>query len=662
MKNIDNLTVNTIRFLAVEAIQRANSGHPGLPMGAAPMAYTLFARHMKYNSKDAKWADRDRFILSAGHGSALLYALYHVFDRGVSIDDLKNFRQYGSITAGHPEYGMIPATEVTTGPLGQGIAMAVGMAFAESYLASVFNKPGYDIVDHYTYVLSGDGCLMEGVSAEAASLAGTLGLGKLILLYDSNNITIEGSTDIAFTENVRERFDAYGWQTLYVEDGNDIEAISKAIEEAKAEKNKPTLIEIKTVIGYGAPNKQGKASAHGEPLGVEEIKLAKAALGWKYKKEFFVPSEVKEHMAGIIAEGEKAEKAWKKLFNAYTKEYPEMAKQWKMWHSNKLPVDLIKDEEYWSADKNMATRASSELILNRLADRIPNLIGGSADLGPSNKSVMKKREYYSKENRSGSNIHFGIREFAMSCMANAMYLHGGLRPYTAGFFVFSDYMKPALRLGALMGVPVINIFTHDSIGVGEDGPTHQPVEQLAMLRSIPNFTVWRPCDTRETAAAWYGALNDTEGPSALVLSRQELPLLDGTGKDALKGGYVLRQSEKEKPEIILIATGSEVKLACEAFDILAVKGVSARVVSMPSWEVFEKQSEKYKEKVLPKNVTKRLAIEAGSSFGWHKYIGFDGDIISRDDFGASANASVLFKEFGFTTENVVKRAEELLKK
>ena len=589
MKNIDNLTVNTIRFLAVEAIQKANSGHPGLPMGAAPMAYTLFAKHMKYNSKDAKWADRDRFILSAGHGSALLYALYHVFDRGVSIVDLKSFRQYGSITAGHPEYGMIPATEVTTGPLGQGIAMAVGMAFAESYLASVFNKPGYDIVDHYTYVLSGDGCLMEGVSAEAASLAGTLGLGKLILLYDSNNITIEGNTNIAFTENVRERFDAYGWQTLYVEDGNDIEAISKAIEEAKAEKNKPTLIEIKTVIGYGAPNKQGKASAHGEPLGVEEIKLAKAALGWKYKKEFFVPAEVKEHMAGVIAEGEKAEKAWKKLFNAYAKEYPEMAKQWKEWHSSKLPVDLIKDEEYWSADKNMATRASSELILNRLADRIPNLIGGSADLGPSNKSVMKKREYYSKENRSGSNIHFGIREFAMACMANAMYLHGGLRPYTAGFFVFSDFMKPALRLGALMGVPVINIFTHDSIGVGEDGPTHQPIEQLAMLRSIPNFTVWRPCDTRETAAAWYGALTDTEGPSALVLSRQELPLLDGTGKDALKGGYILRQSEKEKPEIILIATGSEVKLACEAFDILAVKGISARVVSMPSWEVFEKR-------------------------------------------------------------------------
>ena len=662
MKNIDNLTVNTIRFLAVEAIQKADSGHPGLPMGAAPMAYTLFAKHMKYNSKDAKWADRDRFILSAGHGSALLYALYHVFDRGVSIDDLKNFRQYGSITAGHPEYGMIPATEVTTGPLGQGIAMAVGMAFAESYLASVFNKPGYDIVDHYTYVLSGDGCLMEGVSAEAASLAGTLGLGKLILLYDSNNITIEGNTSIAFTENVRERFDAYGWQTLYVEDGNDIEAISKAVEEAKAEKNKPALIEIKTVIGYGAPNKQGKASAHGEPLGAEEIKLAKAALGWKYKKEFFVPAEVKEHMEGITAEGEKAEKAWKKLFNAYAKEYPEMAKQWKAWHSSKLPVDLLKDEEYWSADKNMATRASSELILNRLADRIPNLIGGSADLGPSNKSVMKKREYYSKENRSGSNIHFGIREFAMACMANAMYLHGGLRPYTAGFFVFSDYMKPALRLGALMGAPVINIFTHDSIGVGEDGPTHQPIEQLAMLRSIPNFTVWRPCDTRETAVAWYGALNDTEGPSALVLSRQELPLLDGTGKDALKGGYILRQNEKEKPEIIIIATGSEVKLACEAFDVLAVKGISARVVSMPSWEVFDKQSEKYKEKVLPKNITKRLAIEAGSSFGWHKYIGFEGDIISRDDFGASANAYVLFKESGFTTENVVKKAEKLLKK
>lgn len=661
MKNIDNLTVNTIRFLAVEAIQKANSGHPGLPMGAAPAAYTLFAKHFKYNGKNPKWDNRDRFVLSAGHGSALLYSLYHVFGMGVSIDDLKNFRQLGSKTAGHPEYGLIPATEVTTGPLGQGIAMAVGMALAESHMAAKFNRPGYDIVDHYTYALCGDGCLMEGVASEAASLAGTLGLGKLIVLYDSNNITIEGDTSIAFTEDVKKRFEAYGWQTLYVEDGNDVEAINKAIEEAKAETSKPSIIEIKTVIGYGAPNKQGKASAHGEPLGVEEIKLAKEALGWKYKKEFFVPGDVKDHAAAIAAEGEKAEKEWKKLFAKYSKEYPELAKAWKDCHAKKLPVDLVKNEDFWKAEKSMATRASSELILNRLADLVPNLIGGSADLGPSNKSVMKNREYYSKENPAGSNIHFGIREFAMTCIINAMSLYGGLKPYAAGFFVFSDYAKSALRLAALMGAPTINVFTHDSVGVGEDGPTHQPVEHLAMLRSIPNFNVWRPCDTRETAAAWCAAVNETSTPSALVLSRQDMPLLEGTGKDALKGAYILRGSEKVKPDVILMATGSEVHIACEAYEALESKGIKARVVSMPSWEVFEAQSEKYKQKVLPKEVTKRVAVEAGSSFGWHKYTGFEGAVISIDTYGECGKGSLLFEHFGFTTENVVKKAEEILK-
>ena len=660
MKNIDSLSVNTIRFLAVEAIQKANSGHPGLPMGAAPAAYTLFAKHLKYNAKNPKWENRDRFVLSAGHGSALLYSLYHLFGMGVTIDDLKNFRQLGSKTAGHPEYGLLPATEVTTGPLGQGIAMAVGLALAESHMAAKFNKPGYDLVDHYTYALCGDGCLMEGVASEAASLAGTLGLGKLIVLYDSNNITIEGSTDIAFTEDVKKRFEAYGWQTLYVADGNDVNAINAAIEEAKADKERPALIEIKTLIGYGAPNKQGKASAHGEPLGVEEIKLAKQALGWKYKKEFFVPGEVKTHMEGIMAEGEKAEKTWKKLLKEYSKEYPELAKEWKDCHAKKLPVDLVKNEDFWKAEKAMATRASSELILNRLAELVPQLIGGSADLGPSNKSVMKSREYYSKENRAGSNLHFGIREFAMTCIINAMALYGGLKPYGAGFFVFSDYAKSALRLAALMGAPTINVFTHDSIGVGEDGPTHQPIEQLAMLRSIPNFKVWRPCDTRETAAAWCAAVNETATPSALVLSRQDMPLLEGTGKDALKGAYILRGSEKVKPDIILMATGSEVSLACQAYDELTAKGIKARVVSMPCWEVFEAQSSSYKEKVLPKSVTKRLAIEAASSFGWHKYTGFEGEIMSIDTYGECGKGALLFEHFGFTAENVVRKAEEMV--
>ncbi len=660
MKNIDNLSVNTIRFLAVEAIQKANSGHPGLPMGAAPAAYALFAKHLKYSAKNPKWDNRDRFVLSAGHGSALLYSLYHVFGMGVSIDDLKNFRQLGSVTAGHPEYGVLPATEVTTGPLGQGIAMAVGMALAESHMAAKFNKEGYPIVDHYTYALCGDGCLMEGVASEAASLAGTLGLGKLIVLYDSNNITIEGNTNIAFTEDVKKRFEAYGWQTLYVEDGTDVNAISAALAEAKAETAKPTLIEVKTVIGYGAPNKQGKASAHGEPLGVEEIKLAKEALGWKYKKEFFVPAEVKENAAAVIEAGEKAEKEWKKLFTKYSKEYPELAKEWKDSHAKKLPVDLLKNEDFWKAEKSMATRASSELILNRLADLVPNLIGGSADLGPSNKSVMKNREYYSKENPAGSNLHFGIREFAMACIINAMSLYGGLKPYAAGFFVFADYAKSALRLAALMGAPTINVFTHDSIGVGEDGPTHQPIEQLAMLRSIPNFNVWRPCDTRETAAAWCAAINETNTPSALVLSRQDMPLLEGTGKDALKGAYILRGSEKVTPDIILMATGSEVHIACEAYEALEAKGVKARVVSMPSWEVFEAQSDKYKEKVLPKKVTKRVAVEAGSSFGWHKYTGFEGAIVSIDSYGECGKGALLFEHFGFTTENVLKKAEEIL--
>ncbi|MCI1960014.1 MAG: transketolase [Clostridia bacterium] len=656
----DTLSVNTIRFLSVEAIQKAKSGHPGLPMDAAPAAFTLWSKEMKHNPKNPDWINRDRFVLSAGHGSMMLYSLLHLFGYGTTIEDIKNFRQLDSKTPGHPEYGIAKGIETTTGPLGQGIANAVGFAMAESHLAAEFNKSGYEVIDHYTFVLCGDGCLMEGVSSEAASLAGTLGLGKLILLYDSNNITIEGSTKTAFAENVRDRFKAYGWQTLLVEDGNNLEEIDTAIKEAKAETNKPSIIEIKTIIGYGAPNKQGKASAHGEPLGDEEIALTKQNLGWKYKEEFYVPEEVKENCAAYAKKGEEANKTWDDMFKEYCEKYPEMAKKWNAFFSDKLPVDLLNSEDFWTYEGDLATRASSEKVLNKLSKLIPNLFGGSADLGPSNKSVMKDREYYSKENPSGSNIHFGIREFAMTAMANAFALHGGLRPYIAGFFVFSDYMKAGLRLSALMKLPVISIFTHDSIGVGEDGPTHQPVEQLAALRSMPGYTVIRPCDSHETAAAWYLALTRKQ-PTGIVLSRQKLPLLNETGKGALKGAYILRDCEGT-PDILLMATGSEVKLIYKAYDVLAKKGIKARVISMPSFEVFEEQSDEYKESVIPNSVRKRIAVEAASDFGWYKYVGLDGKAISMKGFGASAPADKLFEKFGFTVENVVNTALEICSK
>lgn len=650
--NIDQLSVNTLRFLSVEAIQKAKSGHPGLPMGAAPAAYALWAKNMRMNPADPKWDDRDRFVLSAGHGSALLYSLLHLFGYNITIDDLKNFRQLDSNTPGHPEYDIERGIETASGPLGQGIAGAVGMAIAETYLAAQFNRPGYDIVNHYTYALCGDGCLMEGVSAEAASLAGTLKLGKLVVLYDCNNITIEGDTCTSFTEDVLKRFEAYGWQTITVEDGNDVDAIDKAIKEAKAEADRPSIIKIMTKIGYGAPNKQGKASAHGEPLGEEEIVLAKENLGWEYKEDFYVPEQVKENISDITKAGAETEKEWKAMFEAYAKEYPELAEQWNNWHNGELP-DLLNNEDYWTYEGDIATRASSEKVLNKLSKLVPNLIGGSADLAPSNKSVMKDREYYSPENRTGSNMHFGIREFAMTVIANGMYLHGGLRPYIAGFFVFSDYMKAGLRMSALMGLPVISIFTHDSIGVGEDGPTHQPIEHLAALRSMPNYTVIRPCDSRETAAAWYAALSRKTSPTGIILSRQNLPLLDGTGKEALKGAYILKNSKKETPDVILMATGSEVELIYKAWDILQEKGIDARVISMPSWEIFEEQSDEYKESVIPMSVRKRVAVEAAGDFGWHKYVGLDGEVISMNGYGASAPAGKLFEKYGFTVDNVV---------
>lgn len=662
MKNIDQLTINTLRFLSADAIQKANSGHPGLPLGAAPMTYTLWAKEMKCNPANPDWVDRDRFVLSAGHGSALLYSLLHLFGYGLKIEDLKEFRQKDSLTPGHPEYKHTVGVETTTGPLGQGIANAVGMAWAENYLAAKFNTSDFQIVDHYTYALCGDGCLMEGVASEAASLAGTLGLGKLVLLYDCNKITIEGNTDIAFQEDVMKRFDAYGWHVQEVKDGNDIAAIQKAIQEAKGATNKPSLIKINTMIGFGAPNKQGKASAHGEPLGEEEIALAKKNLGFDYTDSFIVPEEVQAHMESVKAEGVKKEKEWKDLFADYAKANPELAKEWEIWHSKELPVDLLNQEDFWNYEDDMATRASSEKVLQKVAKVVPNLIGGSADLAPSNKSVMKDRgEFYSKENPTGSNLHFGIREFAMTAIANGMSTHGGLRPYIAGFFVFSDYMKAGLRMQALMGLPVISIMTHDSIGVGEDGPTHQPIEHLAALRSMPNYQVFRPCDTRETAAGWYTALTKTTTPTALVLTRQKLPLLKGTSKEALKGAYVLRDCEGT-PDVILMASGSEVELIYKAYDELEKQGVKVRVVSMPCWELFEGQTDEYKESVLPKAVRKRVAVEAAADFGWYRYVGLDGEVISMEGFGASAPAGELFKKFGFTVNNVVEKVTNLLKK
>lgn len=659
MNKMDTLTINTLRFLSAEAIQKAKSGHPGLPLGAAPAAYTLWAKALKANPANPQWKDRDRFILSAGHGSALLYSLLHLFGYGLTIEDLQNFRQRNSLTPGHPEFRHTTGVEVTTGPLGQGIANAVGMALAESHLAAKFNTPEFKVVDHYTYALCGDGCLQEGVASEAASLAGTMGLSKLIVLYDSNHITIEGDTATAFSEDVLKRFAAYGWHTQEVADGNDVDAILAAIEAAKAA-DQPSIIKIETQIGYGAPNKQGKASAHGEPLGEEEILLAKKNLGWEYDAPFFVPEEVRAHIAEITAAGAKAEADWKEMFRAYSEKYPELAKEYEVWHSEELPVDLLEDEDFWKNEGDLATRAASEKVLQKVAKVVPNLFGGSADLAPSNKSLMKERAYYSKEDPSGSNVHFGIREFAMTAMANGMSVHGGVRPYVAGFFVFADYMKAGLRMEALMGLPVISILTHDSIGVGEDGPTHQPIEHLAMLRSLPNYNVFRPCDTRETAAGWYIALNSKTTPTALILSRQNLPALEGSGKAALKGAYVLKDCAGT-PDVLLMASGSEVELIVKAADVLAEKGVKARVISMPCWEVFEAQDAAYKESVMPKAVRARLAVEAASDFGWYKYIGMDGDIICMDGFGASAPAGQLFKDFGFTVENVVEKAMALVK-
>ncbi len=660
MNNIDIKSVNTIRVLSADGIEKAKSGHPGLPLGAAPIAYELFANHMKHNPKNPDWANRDRFILSAGHGSMLLYSLFHLFGYGdLSMDDLKSFRQLDSKTPGHPEYGHTVGVEATTGPLGAGMGMAVGMAMAEAHMASVFNKEGYDIVDHYTFVLGGDGCLMEGISSEAFSLAGTLGLSKLIVFYDSNGISIEGSTDIAFTENVVDRMKAFGFQTIEVEDGNDLEAIGKAIQEAKSDKNRPSFIKINTVIGYGAGKKQGTAGAHGEPLGSEALAALKSGFGFNPEESFKVDADVYENFNKINEKNAKIEEEWNKLFKEYANKYPEDAKKWDNYYSE-INASLIDSDEFWAwDDAPAATRNISGSIINRLKDIFPNLIGGSADLSPSNKTVMNGEGYISKDDYSGRNIHFGVREFAMTAITNGILLHGGLRAYCATFFVFSDYTKPMARLSALMNIPTIFVFTHDSIGVGEDGPTHEPIEQLAMLRSLPNFNTFRPADARETIAAWYAAMVSKSTPTAIVLTRQNLPQLDGSGKKALKGAYIIKEASKSTPDMILIASGSEVSLAVEAAAELEKDNISTRVVSMPCMDVFEAQSREYKEEVLPKNVRNRVAIEALSSFGWDRYTGLDGRVISMNSFGASAPQDLLFKKFGFTKENVVTTAKEV---
>lgn len=660
--NIEEMSVNAIRVLSADAIQKANSGHPGLPLGTAPIAYELFSKHMNYNPQNPEWINRDRFVLSGGHGSMLLYSLFHLFGIGnLSLDEVKNFRQFGSLTPGHPEYGHTVGVEATTGPLGQGMAMAVGMAMAEAHLASVFNKEGYPVVDHYTYVLGGDGCMMEGISSECFSLAGTLGLSKLIVFYDSNNISIEGSTDIAFTEDVVTRFKAFGFQTIEVEDGNDLCAIGKAIEEAKADKTRPSLIKVNTLIGYGCPAKQGKASAHGEPLGVDNVAALKENIGWPCKGDFEVPQEVYDHYKELSANMAKAEDKWNELFAAYVEKYPEMKELWDNYFDGYDMSDLFNSDEYWAkGDKAEATRSTSGTILNMIKKAMPNLIGGSADLAPSNKTNMKDAGDFSKDNYAGSNLHFGVREQAMAAIGNGLMLHGGLKAFVATFFVFSDYVKPMARLTALMKLPLTYVFTHDSIGVGEDGPTHEPIEQLAAFRSLPGFTVFRPCDRTETAAAWMYAVENECGPTGLVLTRQNLPQMEGSSKDALKGGYVIADSQKEVPDAIIIASGSEVSLAVNAKEELKKDGIDVRVVSMPSMELFDKQSAEYKESVLPNAVRKRVAVEALSDFGWYKYVGLDGKVIAMEGFGASGPAATLFEHFGFTVDNVVKTVKSVM--
>lgn len=665
--NIDQLSVTTIRTLAIDAIEKAKSGHPGMPMGAAPMGYQLFAKTMKHNPSNPGWIDRDRFVLSAGHGSMLLYALLHLSGYDLPLEEIKNFRQWGSLTPGHPEFGHTAGVDATTGPLGQGIGMAVGMAMAEAQLASTYNREGFELINHYTYAICGDGDLMEGISSEAASLAGHLKLGKLIVLYDSNDISLDGELGLSFSENVAKRFEGYNWQVLRVEDGNDLDAIAKAIAEAQAEKNKPTLIEVKTIIGYGSPNKAGKgghAGPHGSPLGTEEAKLTKEVYDWAWP-EFHVPDEVRAHFAEVKKRGEQAGAAWEALFAKYKTAHPDLARQFELALARELPQGWDADlPKYSPEDKPLSTRVASGNAINGLAKNVPYLVGGSADLESSTMTHMKGLPVYKPGSYDGRNIYFGVREFGMAAAMNGISLHGGLRVYGGTFFVFTDYLRPAVRLAALMKQPVIYVLTHDSIAVGEDGPTHEPIEQLASIRAMPGLTVIRPADGNETSAAWAYALQNTAGPVALVLTRQNLPILAGTAEKAAQGvaqgAYILSEAANGDPQGILIATGSEVQLAIASQKALAEQGVHVRVVSMPSWDLFDKQPQSYKDSVLPKSVKARLAIEMASPFGWERYVGDGGAILGIDKFGASAPGDRVIKEYGFTPENVVNEFRKLI--
>lgn len=644
--------VNAVRVISAEAINQANSGHPGLPLGAATVAFTLFDDFLKFNPKDPSFVDRDRFVLSSGHGSMLLYTLLHMFGYKISAEDLKNFRQLGSKTPGHPEFNHTPGVEVSTGPLGQGVANAVGMAIAETKLAAEFNREGFPVVDHYTYALCGEGCLMEGIGYEACSLAGSLKLGKLILFYDCNKITIEGSVEGVFDEDIALRQKAMGWQVIEV-DGNNHAAIKRAILKAQAETEKPSMIICHTTIGYGSPL-QGTAKVHGTPLGEENLRIMKESLGWT-SAPYEYPEEIQPLLNKAINHGKKAQKAWKEMFNEYSEKYPELAEKFNAWQINDHSA-IKKSLESLDNTQTVATRNAGHTVINKVAESVENLFGGSADLTPSNLTFLDQRERYGYDNRKGSNLQFGIREHAMGAILNGILVHGGLTPYCSTFFVFSDYMKHAIRLAGIMKIPAIYVFTHDSIGVGEDGPSHQPVEQFVAIRSIPNVQLFRPCDTTETAAAWYTAL--TSGlPTAICLTRQKVTPCCKSMDDALKGGYIVENSVKPTPDCIIIATGSEVEVAIKARKLLLKDGYDARVVSMPSMEVFEKQSAKYRESVIPSKVTARVCVEAGSSYSWYKYAGFKGEMVCMDQFGLSGKYPELFKKFGFTPENVAEKAK-----
>ncbi len=658
--DIRQKTVNTIRVLAADTVQKANSGHPGAPMGMAAMAYALWMEEMSHNPKNPTWKNRDRFVLSSGHASALIYTMLHLTGYGLEMDDLKQFRQWGSKTPGHPEYRHTVGIETTTGPLGQGVANAVGFAIAETMMAAKFNRPGFPVVDHRTYAFCGDGCLMEGISGEAASLAGTLKLGKLTLMYDDNEISIEGDTDIAFKEDVGMRFEAYGWQVIRLDDGNDPEKVAAAIAEAKKDEERPTLIICPTKIGFGCPAKEGSESAHGAPLGVDNVLATKKNLGMP-EESFYVLPEVYEYINGLMEKNEKAEAAWNEMFAAYCQQYPELKEEWDLWHAEELPEDVVMNDELWQWDGKIATRATSGQMINRLAKLLPNLVGGSADLAPSNLTYIKEGGDYSAENRAGRNLHFGVREHAMAAICNAIALHGGLRVFCGTFFVFSDYMKHSMRMSAIMKLPVTYVLTHDSIGVGEDGATHEPIEHLAGLRATPDLLVLRPADGKETTAAWLTAL--TCGlPTALVLTRQNLPQYENSGCEAMKGGYILSDSEKETPDILLMASGSEVEQVMGAKEELKKDGIDARVISMPCMKLFLQQSKEYQESVIPSAVRARVSMEAGTTMPWYRFVGLDGIALGIDHYGASAPAAILFKEFGFTVENVVKAAKEVLAK